>query len=88
VLQKIESQMKKCESHLEGVKKRQTELIALDPEIISPYEMETLQSSFMDLQRKVFNSYLPLKHLCYFRVESAMMLFGIHALYMYLFLRC
>ena len=47
--------MKKCETQLEGVKKRQSELSSLDPEIISPYEMESLQSNFMDLQRKVCN---------------------------------
>lgn len=52
-MQKIEGQMKKCESQLEDVKKRQSELSSLDPEIISPYEMESLQSNFMDLQRKV-----------------------------------
>ncbi|KAH3846261.1 hypothetical protein DPMN_088560 [Dreissena polymorpha] len=52
-MQKIESQMKKCEAQLEGVKKLGTELSAMDPEIISPYEMESLQSNFMDIQRKV-----------------------------------
>lgn len=39
---------------MEDVKKRQSELSALDPEIISPHEMDSLQSNYMDLQRKVW----------------------------------
>ena len=53
LFQKIEAQLKKCESQMEDVKKRQSELSALDPEIISPHEMDLLQSNYMDLQRKV-----------------------------------
>ena len=46
---------------MEDVKKRQSELSALDPEIISPHETALLQSNYMDLQRKVsfiFTNYL------------------------------
>lgn len=54
--QKIEAQLRKCEAQMEDVKRRQSELTALDPEIISPHEMDTLQSNYMDLQRKVIFS--------------------------------
>ena len=44
---------------MEDVKRRQSELSALDPEIISPHEVDTLQSNYMDLQRKVSTPHHP-----------------------------
>ena len=61
---------------MEDVKKCQSELSALDPEIISPHEVDMLQSNYMDLQRKVFIFYIPAFIQSISMSESKIYLFG------------
>jgi len=49
----VEAQLKKCEGQLEDVKRKGEELSALAPQMVSSAELNLLQSSYLDLQRKV-----------------------------------
>lgn len=52
-LQEMETHLHRCEGKLDSLKKKETELSALYPQGVFPSELRTLQTNYMDLQRRV-----------------------------------